>query len=86
MGRHVVSINCSEDMTLNRMNQYLTGMTQSGSWALFDDTDRMTKGGYLDNGISRYTHKHIHIYIYTPVNDTFWLILAPGHCSTTLIA
>ena len=44
MGRHIVSINCSEEMTLQKMNQYLVGMIQSGSWALFDDTDRMTKG------------------------------------------
>ena len=46
MGRHIVSINCSEEMTLQKMNQYLVGMIQSGSWALFDDTDRMTKGTY----------------------------------------
>ena len=26
------------------MTQYMMGMVQSGCWALFDDTDRLTKG------------------------------------------
>ena len=30
------------------MNQYLNGMIQSGSWALFDDAERITTGKFMD--------------------------------------
>ncbi|GFR96319.1 dynein heavy chain domain-containing protein 1-like [Elysia marginata] len=44
LGRCLFTISCHESITLPMMLQYLTGMVQSGCWALFDDTDRLTKG------------------------------------------
>lgn len=38
------TITCSENVTLPMMLQYMAGMVQTGCWALFDDTDRLTKG------------------------------------------
>ncbi|XP_060599368.1 dynein heavy chain domain-containing protein 1-like [Ruditapes philippinarum] len=38
------AINCNSEVTLPMMTQYMMGMVQSGCWALFDDTDRLTKG------------------------------------------
>ena len=46
-GQNLFTINCNEELTLPMMTQYMMGMVQSGCWALFDDTDRLTKGiGY----------------------------------------
>ncbi|XP_013418883.1 dynein heavy chain domain-containing protein 1-like [Lingula anatina] len=44
LGRHCVTVNCNSELTLPLLNQYLSGMVQSGSWTVFDDTDRLTKG------------------------------------------
>ncbi|XP_052798483.1 dynein heavy chain domain-containing protein 1-like isoform X5 [Mya arenaria] len=38
------TISCNSEVTLHMMTQYMMGMVQSGCWALFDDTDRLTKG------------------------------------------
>ena len=43
-GRNLFVVNCNEDVTVGVMMQYMMGMVQSGSWTLFDDTDRLTKG------------------------------------------
>ncbi|XP_056008158.1 dynein heavy chain domain-containing protein 1-like [Ostrea edulis] len=43
-GRNLFLVNCNEDITVGVMMQYMMGMAQSGSWTLFDDTDRLTKG------------------------------------------
>ena len=44
MGRHIATVNCNEDMRIHKMNQYLVGSIQAGSWVLFDDADRLPKG------------------------------------------
>ncbi|XP_035825634.1 dynein heavy chain domain-containing protein 1 [Aplysia californica] len=44
LGRCIFTISCHESITLPMMLQYMTGMVQSGCWALFDDTDRLTRG------------------------------------------
>ena len=50
LGRHLVVVRCRESLTgLLQMNQFLNGMIQSGSWALFDDTDHMTTGNHGDD-------------------------------------
>ena len=41
-GRNLFVVNCNEDVTVGVMMQYMMGMVQSGSWTLFDDTDRLT--------------------------------------------
>ena len=46
------------------MLQYLTGMVQSGCWALFDDTDRLSKGQYIYLSIYIYIYIYIYIHIY----------------------
>ncbi|KAH3716372.1 hypothetical protein DPMN_059094 [Dreissena polymorpha] len=38
------TVSCNSEVTLTMMTQYMMGMVQSGCWALFDDTDRLTKG------------------------------------------
>lgn len=38
------TLTCSDSVTLPVILQYMTGMVQSGCWALFDDTDHLTKG------------------------------------------
>lgn len=43
-GRNLFTVNCNEDVTVGVMMQYMMGMVQSGSWTLFDNTDRLTKG------------------------------------------
>nr|XP_022307447.1 dynein heavy chain domain-containing protein 1-like isoform X3 [Crassostrea virginica] len=43
-GRNLFVVNCNKDVTVGVMMQYMMGMVQSGSWTLFDDTDRLTKG------------------------------------------
>ncbi|KAL3832089.1 hypothetical protein ACJMK2_023767 [Sinanodonta woodiana] len=43
-GMNLFTINCNADMTLPMMTQYMMGMVLSGCWALFDDTDRLTRG------------------------------------------
>ncbi|XP_062587861.1 dynein heavy chain domain-containing protein 1-like, partial [Saccostrea cucullata] len=43
-GRNLFVVNCNEDVAVGVMMQYMMGMVQSGSWSLFDDTDRLTKG------------------------------------------
>lgn len=45
------TINCNAEVTLPMMTQYMMGMVQSGCWALFDDTDRLTKGIKEKNSI-----------------------------------
>ncbi|XP_041366047.1 dynein-1-beta heavy chain, flagellar inner arm I1 complex-like isoform X2 [Gigantopelta aegis] len=44
LGRAVFTITCSEAITLPMMLQFVTGMVQSGCWALFDSTDKLTSG------------------------------------------
>ncbi|KAK6166840.1 hypothetical protein SNE40_023452 [Patella caerulea] len=44
LGRCLFTITCNESMTLPMMLQFITGMVQSGCWALFDDSDRLTTG------------------------------------------
>ncbi|CAG5130198.1 unnamed protein product, partial [Candidula unifasciata] len=44
LGRCIFTVSCHESISFSLMLQYLTGMVQSGCWALFDDTDRLTKG------------------------------------------
>ncbi|XP_048242736.1 dynein heavy chain domain-containing protein 1-like [Haliotis rufescens] len=44
LGRTIFTINCNENLTLAMMLQLMTGMVQSGCWALFDNTDRLTTG------------------------------------------
>lgn len=44
LGRTIFTINCNENLTLAIMLQLMTGMVQSGCWALFDNTDRLTTG------------------------------------------
>ena len=43
-GSCLYTVNCNSEITLPMMTQYMMGMVQSGCWALFDDTDRLTKG------------------------------------------
>uniref|UniRef100_A0A8W8M9M4 AAA+ ATPase domain-containing protein n=1 Tax=Magallana gigas TaxID=29159 RepID=A0A8W8M9M4_MAGGI len=43
-GRNLFTVNCNEDVTVGVMMQYMMGMVQSGSWTLFDNTNRLTKG------------------------------------------
>ncbi|XP_025095393.1 dynein heavy chain domain-containing protein 1-like isoform X2 [Pomacea canaliculata] len=44
LGRCMFTLTCSDSVTLPVILQYMTGMVQSGCWALFDDTDHLTKG------------------------------------------
>ncbi|KAK7008742.1 dynein heavy chain domain-containing protein 1, partial [Biomphalaria glabrata] len=44
LGRCLFTITCHNTVTLPVMLQYLTGLVQSGCWAVFDDCDRLTKG------------------------------------------
>lgn len=43
-GSCLYTVNCNNEITLPMMTQYMMGMVQSGCWALFDDTDRLSKG------------------------------------------
>lgn len=55
LGTHLVVVNCRESLTgLPQMNQFLNGMIQFGSWALFDDTDCMTTGNHGDDNTYLY--------------------------------
>ena len=47
LGRHLVSFNCSESLTLHQINKYITGAIHAGCSALFDHSDKMTQGTYL---------------------------------------
>jgi hypothetical protein len=44
MGRNLVICNCTNELSLNIMNQYLNGLIQSGAWGLFDGLQNVTQG------------------------------------------
>ena len=57
MGRHLVSVNCCEDLTLPILNQFVSGMIQSGSWVHFNNIDRLSQGqcqGHIQSSSSVY--------------------------------
>jgi len=39
-----VRFNCTEDFSLSAVNRYLSGVIQSGSWALFTDVMNLNPG------------------------------------------
>jgi len=43
LGTCVFPLTCSPEMRLGTIRQVLSGVVQSGCWAVLDDTDRMTK-------------------------------------------
>lgn len=68
-GRNLFTVNCNEDVTVGVMMQYMMGMVQSGSWTLFDNTDRLTKG----------TQHHYFYTVYRKIFRPSCFILA-HHC------
>ncbi|XP_064648692.1 dynein axonemal heavy chain 6-like isoform X2 [Lineus longissimus] len=44
LGRHLVTVNCCETVSIPTITQYLNGIIQAGSWVLFDDCERLDKG------------------------------------------
>ena len=44
MGRHLVVVNCSAELTMGVVSNVLTGALQSGCWTLLDDINRIPHG------------------------------------------
>lgn len=65
-GRNLFTVNCNEDVTVGVMMQYMMGMVQSGSWTLFDNTDRLTKGTQHHSFYLLITDKYLALFYFCP--------------------
>lgn len=79
-GRNLFTVNCNEDVTVGVMMQYMMGMVQSGSWTLFDNTDRLTKGTQHHYFYLLFTEKYFALAVlFWPTIVIGWILNFTNH-------